>query len=117
MAQAFIPNPNNYKEVNHKDEDKGNNRVDNLEWCDTQYNCNYGTRNQRHSKPVVGVARDGMETYYPSMTAAARTLGSPNIKGGGRIWSCLNGYQEVAFGCGWRYATEEEIEEHRSRAE
>ena len=106
VAQAFIPNPNGFKEVNHKDENKDNNCVDNLEWCDTPYNCNYGTRNARHSKPVIGIASDGTETYYPSMTVAARTFGSPNTKGGGHILKCLNGQKEKAFGYRWRYAEE-----------
>ena len=47
VAQAFIPNPDNLPEVNHKDEDKTNNMVDNLEWCDAKYNMNYGTRQKR----------------------------------------------------------------------
>ena len=47
VAQAFLPNPDNLSEVNHKDEDKSNNRVDNLEWCDRSYNMNYGTVQQR----------------------------------------------------------------------
>lgn len=50
VAQVFIPNTNNYPCINHKDENKENNRVDNLEWCTVKYNCNYGTRNERISK-------------------------------------------------------------------
>ena len=47
VAEAFLPNPNNFLEVNHLDEIKDNNKLSNLEWCDTMYNVNYGTRNKR----------------------------------------------------------------------
>ena len=47
VAAAFIPNPHNLPEINHKDEQKCNNCVTNLEWCTTQYNTSYGTRAAR----------------------------------------------------------------------
>lgn len=50
VAEAFIPNPDNLPQVNHKDENKLNNNVTNLEWCTPQYNSNYGTRNERMGK-------------------------------------------------------------------
>ena len=54
VAQAFVSNPNNYPEVNHKDENKQNNQMDNLEWCTPKYNANYGTRNKRLSELQKG---------------------------------------------------------------
>lgn len=53
VAKAFIPNPDNLPEVNHKDEDKTNNVVDNLEWCDHSYNINYGARTERQKKTNI----------------------------------------------------------------
>lgn len=53
VAEAFIPNPDNLPQVNHKDEDKSNNCVDNLEWCDVTYNMNYGTKQQRTNKTKI----------------------------------------------------------------
>ena len=54
VAMAFILNPNNYKEVNHKDENPSNNNVNNLEWCTNEYNVNYGTRTKRASESLKG---------------------------------------------------------------
>lgn len=54
VAKVFIPNPNNLPQVNHKDEDKTNNSVENLEWCSAEYNVNYGTRTDRHRQNMIG---------------------------------------------------------------
>ncbi|MGI6593488.1 MAG: NUMOD4 domain-containing protein [Christensenellales bacterium] len=54
VAKAFLCNPNNHKEINHIDEDKTNNRVDNLEWCSRKYNMNYGSVGEKISKSNRG---------------------------------------------------------------
>lgn len=72
VAQAFIPNPNNYPCINHKDENPTNNSIENLEWCTHKYNMNYGTRTHRTAiakyKPV------GM--YYPTLNVLMRVFDS-----------------------------------------
>ena len=50
IAEAFIPNPNEFPQINHKDENKQNNSLENLEWCTCKYNINYGTRTERAMK-------------------------------------------------------------------
>ena len=47
VAESFIPNPDNLSQVNHKDENRENCHVDNLEWCTPKYNINYGFHNDR----------------------------------------------------------------------
>lgn len=52
VSNTFIPNPNNYTHINHKDENKLNNNIKNLEWCSHQYNVNYGTTNLRRGESL-----------------------------------------------------------------
>lgn len=78
VALAFVPNPNGFTEINHRDEDKENNQADNLEWCDRLYNCRYGTRGERiskaHQRPVV-MSNGKEQIVYDSQLHAAKSLG------------------------------------------
>lgn len=58
VATAFIPNPNDFPVINHKDENPQNNNVDNLEWCTVKYNTNYGTCIQRRVAKTRGKRTD-----------------------------------------------------------
>ena len=60
VALHFIPNPNNYEQINHKDENRQNNNVDNLEWCTQHYNLNYGNRRKKISEALKGKKKVGL---------------------------------------------------------
>ena len=111
VAQAFLPNPDNLSEVNHKDENKYNNHVENLEWCDRLYNLNYGTRNQRiacshingkDSKKVLQLTLNNeVVAEWPSVREIERQTGWRN----GNICSCCRNepHHKTAYGYKWQY--------------
>lgn len=106
VAQAYIPNPNNLPEVNHKDENKLNNSVNNLEWCNREYNMNYGTgmkrsiETQRKSSPLnKKVLCIETSIVYFSAQEAKRQTGVDNAS----ISRVCNGKQNVAGGFHWKY--------------
>ena len=104
VASAFIPNPNNFFEVNHIDENKTDNRVDNLEWCDSKYNMNYGTRTKRASascrKTILQFTKDGkLVRKWDSATQVERELGFHNSG----ICMCCKGKQKTCGGYRWKY--------------
>lgn len=73
VAETFIPNPKGFLEVNHKDENKSNNRVENLEWCTREYNNTYGTRIEMVCKKVKAVnIKTGEAVTFNSVKEAGR---------------------------------------------
>ena len=102
VAEAFISNTNHYKYVNHKDENKQNNKVDNLEWCTAKYNCNYGSRVSRIKDKlnlrVIQFSKDGKEIRrWNSIQEATDTLKIRNIS------QACKGKRNHAGGYIWQY--------------
>ena len=102
VAETFIPNPNNLPCVNHIDEDKSNNKVDNLEWCSYKYNSNYGTCKTRsvlkRLKPVIQYTKEGeFIKEWRSISEAEKTIG---IRCG--ITLCLSGKNKTSGGFVWK---------------
>ena len=114
VAQAFIPNPDRYPCINHINEDKGDNRVENLEWCTYSYNNAYNDKAKRIankrdntnrikagvevcSKPVLCVE---LGQIFKSASEAARKLSVQRP----RITDCCNGKRKTIGGYHWEYA-------------
>ena len=99
VAKAFISNPNNYLYVNHKDENKENNCVDNLEWCTSDYNNSYGTRLKRISEKRKGISTHNsikvevLGIVYDSLTKAGKALGVSGETIKNRIKRNIKGYK------------------------
>lgn len=77
IAQTFISNPDSLKEVNHKDCDRTNNNVDNLEWCSRSYNIQYREKfGEALGHPIFAINLTTLEvSQYPSQIEASRKLG------------------------------------------
>lgn len=109
VAEAFIDNPYNYPLINHKDENKANNCVNNLEWCSHKYNVNYGsciekrikkTRNDPHRSKAIRCIETGI--IYPSIMEVQRLLGYD----ASFIGKCCKGRSRyaTAYGYHWEFS-------------
>jgi len=141
VAIAFIPNPNNLPQVNHKDENKLNPIASNLEWCDQKYNSRYGTmpermrrhmirrRNEGYNIPKVVGGRGGIGGRKPITIYQYRTDGEyissyksqkeackANNISTSNINDALKGRVGTAGGFVWSYTKDkEEIEKRLKR--
>jgi hypothetical protein len=100
VAVAFVKNPHRKNVVNHLNEDKTDNRAENIEWSTVRENINWGTRTKRakekQSYPVIQVSMDYKSCkIYPSIIAAERETGIQNIN------ACLSGKYKTAGGYRW----------------
>lgn len=101
VAEMFIPNPFGLLEVNHKDENKYNNNVNNLEWCDRKYNVTYSK-----SHGVIRISlKTGSITEYDSIAEAAK---QNNIMRS-QITRCCMGKMKKSHGCYWIYRKDDEL--------
>ena len=95
VASTFIPNPLNLPQINHIDENKTNNNVENLEWCSAQYNIDYS-----QSKPVNQYSLDGIYiATYKSIKEASKQTGINQ----GDISCCCRGKYKTSGGFIWKY--------------
>lgn len=112
VAEAFISNPHNLPQINHKNERRNDNRADNLEWCTNQYNLNYGNHNKKMSqtlrrikgsKPVIQYSKSGVfQRKWHSLHQIERELGYQH----GNISQCCKGCFKQAYGYVWKFESE-----------
>ena len=104
VAKAFIPNPDSFPQVNHKDEVKDNNCFTNLEWCSSSYNNSYGkgSINRANSKRVPILQLDMNDNIIREFNSAKEvefTLGFNSSN----ITNCCRGKYKNMYRYKWKY--------------
>lgn len=105
VAMAFLPNPNNLEQVNHKDENPLNNCVENIEWCTREYNVRYSIEKHpkkphKHLKHVLQKTLNGeILKSYPCTVEVARANGYNQWS----IIQCCKGKRKQAYGYKWEF--------------
>lgn len=107
VAKAFLPNPDNLPEVNHKDENPLNNRVDNLEWCDHKYNINYGKGNERRKNNNINNPKQSKKVYQytldKQLVKVWDSVAECMRNGFGSVWHCCMGVYKQHKGYKWSF--------------
>lgn len=105
VAQAFLENPNGLPQINHKNEIRTDNRLENLEWCDSKYNNNYGNHKIFGTKKIIQYDKDGnVIRIYDSINEASATT---NVIATG-IGKCCNRKQLTAGNYVWKFYKKED---------
>lgn len=107
VAIHFIANGDDLPQVNHRDENKENNEVSNLEWCSERYNTNYGTARERQARKVSrAVVCIETGQVFLSLIEAGEMLTVSHR----HISDCCKNTRHTCGGYHWRYASKEEAE-------